>query len=384
MIATVVDFPKGQSYDYKHRTPRIGGSRMIGDFPMHIWTNRPYEAMWDHLDFLTHSANVERLLTQRLYSTGGLPPDSTAVLSRKAAQVAYSIRQGHDYFRAADSVSITTSPVLYFYGFLSLSKALLVAKCENLLLNDIRYHGLYTRPTTESQSRYSEAPDSWSIEREFANTREGVFKHLTRLIHNFEFPDRSTIEYKDLLEVEPETSGMFQQYYGALPRVQYIYDENEKNGPYQLSISVRTMDHDDFEQRFPQFKSDFRRQAGIKHGQALVYVLEPKITSFPDYCGIYHAAAGGRYLIGGLKYKGPQGQAERYFRPEVCDYVNMFILCNCARYKQEFWGEIVEGKTGALGFISLYVSVARSRFPNFILNQLFGEEFSFGPAGRLV
>lgn len=352
---------------------------------MHIWTNRPYEVMWDHLDFLTHSANVERLLAQQAYSTGGLSSDNNAMVRQKAAQVAYSIRQGHDYFRAADLVSITTSPVLYYYGVLSLSKSLLVAKCENLLLNDIRYHGLSTRPTTESQQGYYKDSSSWCIEREFANTRDGVFKHLTLLIHDFEFPDRSTIEYKDLLDVEPETSEMFRRYYGVPPKVEYLYGKSEKNDPYELSISVRTTDHDGFEERFPQFKSDFRRQPGIKHDQALAYVSDPKITSFPEYCGLYDAADGGRWLIGGLKYKHAQGQSERYLRPEVCDYINMFILCNCARYRQELWGELVEGKTvGALGLISLYVSVVRRRFPNFILNQLFGEEFSFGPAGRLV
>ena len=90
-------------------------------------------------------------------------------------------------------------------------------------------------------------------------------------------------------------------------------------------------------------------------------------------------------MIGGLRYETVQGQAERYIRPEVCDYVNMFILSNCVRYKQEFWGKIIEGTTvGALGLISLYVSVARSRFPNFILSQLFGEEFSFGAAARFM
>ena len=176
---------------------------------MHTWTNRPYETMWDHLDFLAHPANVERLLTGQLQSMRELPFTNKAVATRKASQVAYSIRQGHEYFRAADSVSITTSPVLYYYGILSLSKALLVANTEKLLLDDIKYHGLYTRPTTDTQKCYSENPDNWSIEQEFANTREGVFKHLTWLIHGFELPDQSIIKYEDILAIEPETSGMF-------------------------------------------------------------------------------------------------------------------------------------------------------------------------------
>jgi hypothetical protein len=341
--------------------------------------------MWDHLDFLAHPANVERLLTGQLRSMRGVPSINKAIATRKASQVAYSIRQGHEYFRAADSVSITTSPLLYYYGILSLSKALLVANTENLLLDDIKFHGLYTQPITDTQRIYSQKPDNWSIEQEFANTNEGVFKHLTRLIHDFELPNRSIIKYEDILAIEPETSEMFQRYYSTSPRVQYLYSKDEKSNPYQLTISVSTKDPEDFEQRFPYFKTDFQRQDELRHSQALVYVSNTTLTSFPDYCGIYNPVAGGQYLIGGLRYETVQGQAERYVRPEVCDYVNMFILSNCVRYKQEFWGKILEGTTvGALGLISLYVSVARSRFPNFILNQLFGEEFSFGAAARLV
>jgi hypothetical protein len=341
--------------------------------------------MWDYLDFLAHPANVEGLLTGQIKSVRRLQCDNETVARRKAAQVAYSIRQGHEYFRAADSVSIATSPVLYYYGILSLSKALLVANSETLFLDDIKYHGLHTRPIKDTQRLYSENPDNWSMEQEFVNTSEGVFKQLTKLIHNFVLPDRSTIKYKDLLAVEPETSEMFQRYYSAPPRVQYLYQIDERTDPYVLTISPRTTDPHDFEGRFPQFKSDFRRQPGVKHSQALVYVSEPTLSAFPDYCGIYNPVPGGQYLIGGLRYETNLGQAERYFRPELCDYVNTFILSNCVRYKQEFWGKIIEGTTvGALGLISLYVSVARSRFPNFILNQLFAEEFSFGPAGRLM
>ncbi len=336
---------------------------------MHIWTNRPYETMWDHLDFLAHPANVERLLTGQLRSMRKSPPYNEAAAAKKAYQVAYSIRQGHEYFRAADSVSITTSPVLYYYGILSLSKALLVANLENLLLDDIMYHGLDTRSRTGTQKYYSKNPNNWSMEQEFANTNEGVFSYLTQLIHKFELPSHSNIKYQDLLAIEPETSKMFQRYYSAPLRVQYLYDKKEENDPYLLTISVQTTNYCDFEQRFPQFKSDFQRQDGIKHNQALVYISKSTLTSFPDYCGIYYPVAGGRYLIGGLRYKTGQRQAEKYLRPEVCDYVNMYILSNCVRYKQEFWGKIIEGTTdGALGLISLYVSVARSRFPNFILN----------------
>ena len=63
----------------------------------------------------------------------------------------------------------------------------------------------------------------------------------------------------------------------------------------------------------------------------------------------------------------------------------MYVLSDCVRYQQELWGSIVEGRqSGILGIIDLLISVSKRRFPNFILDRLYGETFEYGSPGRLM
>jgi len=75
----------------------------------------------------------------------------------------------------------------------------------------------------------------------------------------------------------------------------------------------------------------------------------------------------------------------RYVDPSVVDYIAFYILSSCVRYKQDLWGTVIQGQeSGVLGLIELYLSIATRRFPNIILNNLFGEKFSYGTPGYLV
>ena len=122
---------------------------------MFTWTNQPYESMWNHLRVLQIPKNVEALLTGKMKSERQSFFESCELTSRKSHQIAYAIKQADEYFTAGDSVSIATSPLMYFYGMLALTKALLVANSEETLLEDIKYHGLYTRPITSDLRRYT-------------------------------------------------------------------------------------------------------------------------------------------------------------------------------------------------------------------------------------
>ena len=90
------------------------------------WTNRPYETMWDHLKIFCYKANVINLLKGKIESRRRFSYIDKDIIEKKSSQVAYSISQAYEYFKAADTVTINTSPLLYFYGMLSLAKALIV------------------------------------------------------------------------------------------------------------------------------------------------------------------------------------------------------------------------------------------------------------------
>jgi hypothetical protein len=341
--------------------------------------------MWDHLKVLTYKANAKALLNGQMGSkrTFSLLPGE--ILDRKSAQVAYSIGQAHEYFKAADMVEINTSPLLYFYGMLSLAKALIVANHPSILLDDIKYHGLFTKPITLDLNNYVNEEAGWRIEKEYAITSEGVFKEFSELIHGFSLPKNSIVRFKNITSADPELSEMYQRYYRESPNVQYLYDLTVSGDPPFMEVCPSTKDQADFETRFPEITNYFDLQPGLKHNQALVYRSKTNLEELPCNIGTYYPFPGGQYLVSGMIYENNGTNFSKFITPELGDYMNMFILSNCVRYKQEFWGQVIDGsKTGSLAIVNLFISVARNRFPNFILNHLFKEKFEWGTATRLM
>ena len=123
---------------------------------------------------------------------------------------------------------------------------------------------------------------------------------------------------------------------------------------------------------------------GLRHGVARTFISK-NLTEFPSYFSIYSPPVGGRYVVGGLKYRKGGNNFSSYVDPIVTDYFAMYILSMCVRYKQDFWGKIISGeKDGVIGLVEQYLSISKRRFPNVILNNLFGWDFSYGAPSRLI
>ena len=351
---------------------------------MFTWTNQPYESMWNHLKMLTYQANAKALLNGQLGSKRRFCVLEGNLLDKKSAQLAYSIKQAYQYYKAADLVSIDTSPLLYFYGMLSLSKALIVANHNTFLLDNIKYHGLFTRPITSNLNRYVTDDSNWCIEQEYAVTNDGVFKEFLKIVQDFSLPNDSIIRFKDVISIDPEMSNIYTKYYNEIPKIQYLYKVTKTNSI--IEIVPATKNQADFESRFPHITNDFELQPHLIDYLYLAYKSKSKMDKLPENIGVYYPFVGGKYLISSITYENNDiFYSDKYVIPVVGDYINMFILSNCVRYKQEFWGQIIDGsKTGAMAIINLFISIARNRFPNFILNYLFGEVFEYGTVGRLM
>jgi hypothetical protein len=347
------------------------------------WTHQPYDAIWDYILFLTSKANVKKLLLGQTPSKRKQIFLEGELVEKKSSQIAYSIAQAREYYVAADAVSVATSPLLYFYGMLSLAKALIIANDPKLLLDGIKYHGLTLRPNSDYLANYSSDEQAWTLENEYAVVKSGVFSHLAKITQGIVIPDEYVYHLQQLFSVNPELSDTYVRSYSDFPQVQYLYSYEETAKPYKLTICPRTTNKELFESLFPEFVNDFACEEGIKHNQALVYHSKPTITEFPKYFGIYSPLPGGRYLVRGLNYQGSGVTNVQYTLPELCDYIFMFILSNCVRYKQEFWGKIIRGESsGSIGIMNQAISIARLRFPNFILSHFYNENFAYGIAAR--
>jgi hypothetical protein len=363
---------------------------------MFTWTDNPYKEMWNQLKVLAIETNVRHLLT------GHLPSERPSIypqgqnVNRKARQIAMTVAQAADYFDAAEQVSIATSPLLLFYGMLSLAKALIVANQVDTFLEDISYHGLHTRTTASvlhgsSVATYAENPAGWNLPDEYAITAGGVFREFSQVVQGFSLPDVTVFRLRDLFSVCAEMSKMFERHFRSPSRCVYFYTcQEDSQEQYRLRLEFqRETQH--VVERIPQLANDFTVRQG-SHG-SVVFESNPNISEWPEYLGRYNPPVGGKYIIGGTPYEThttEQGRpapirGERYLDPAVVDYAAVFILGNCVRYKQDLWRRAMLGEeSGILSLMEIYLGVVRRRFPNFILNLFFNEKIAYGMPGHIM
>jgi hypothetical protein len=344
---------------------------------MFTWTDDPYQTMWGHLRLLSHEHNARQLLSGKLGKQRYLAPPGPDLLDRKAAQVSYCILQAHEYYKAAEAVTIHTSPLLYFYGMLSLAKAVIVANDPVKLLDDVKYHGLkYDRASGRAST----------LEDRTALLSGGVFDELTGVICNFRYPRGAVFRLKDVLSISPELAQVYELYYGEPSRTLYSYAARVlSSDPYLVELWVTVPDASDAFEHIPELAEFLEPAQSLVHGQAVRLTPKPGVLFPKDLIKEYLPVVGGKYVVGGLLYACQGSPSSRYLTPPLADYIAMYILSDCVRYQQDLWGSIVQGKTtGALGLVDLFIAVSKRRYPNLILDQLFGERFEYGSPGRLM
>jgi hypothetical protein len=250
---------------------------------------------------------------------------------------------------------------------LSLAKAVIVANEPTTVLDDIKYHGL----------KGHKAIHSAKLEEQAAVAGGGVFEHLSSVIQKSTCPRGAVINLKDVLSISPELGEMYERFFQEQPRSVNAYPTQViSTTPFKMRVSVPMAKAtvEQVHKRFPELASDFDVVPG-RLGE-MVFESNPGMEQHPDYFRYYAAAVGGRYLVGALPMLSNAIPKGLYLSPPLSDYISMFILSDCVRYKQDLWGEVVQGReTGILGLVDLLIAVSKRRFPNLILDYLFGEHF---------
>jgi hypothetical protein len=347
---------------------------------VHTWTDSPEDAIWNHLRFLSHLNNATRLLQ------GGLGCTVKREIaqetgSRKARQLSACIQQAEEYYNAARRATIATSPLLLFYGMLSLAKALVVANHSTLLLEDINYHGL-KRAKGES--------DDVPLEEINLMTDGGVFEEFMKIATGIALPRNAEVRFKDILATRPSVSEFYSRYYSEQPNCFGLYDSHfGGTGENHVSLSIskynygRELTVENILALIPGLAEDFVIEPGLHHGQVYRFYTNT-LRAMPAYMGFYHSPIGGRYVIGGLPSRVGGVTEKRYVFPACAEYRLIFLLSDCVRYRQEFWSRIISGEqTGVLGIVDMAIAHTVRHFPNFILDCLFGQTFTYGTPGYL-
>jgi hypothetical protein len=111
-----------------------------------IVSDRPAEDVWKLLRLFLDTTSV----ADRIRELHEIPKDKyEADVRKQAIQLAQSLRQAEEYFRASRSVTLATRPTLAYYGAISLARALILLRRDgNYSLDALRaaerhnHHGL--------------------------------------------------------------------------------------------------------------------------------------------------------------------------------------------------------------------------------------------------
>jgi hypothetical protein len=173
--------------------------------------------------------------------------------------------------------------------------------------------------------------------------------------------------------------GNFEKYYGESPSILSLYSYKENKDPkYALVLNISGKDSTHMLKTIPSLKTDFTIGEGLLHEQAKVFTSKG-IDAFPKYLGIHTPQVGGQYLIEGLRFFNGNDYQNHFLCIESLDYIAMYILSICVRYKQVLWGQVISGESsGILSLIELYINSIKRRFPNKILDSFFNERFVYG------
>ena len=225
---------------------------------MHIWTDNPLREIWNQLRYLKSPVNVENLLTGRIRSSRSESWPPTEALKQHAYEISCSIKQADEYFHASQEVGLATKPLLQFYGAQALAKAAILANDPKINLGLLKYHGLQSRPSTAELRNYSDKPDAWKIETEFAVTNDGVFLHLSRVAGD-SIPEKGkVIRFQEIIRIIPDLSKLYMRHYGEPSHCLYLYGEPEIGDDGYFSVFFSGTEISAVRQVFPEFSSGYQ------------------------------------------------------------------------------------------------------------------------------
>ena len=199
----------------------------------YIHTSNEIEALWNWLGYLGSSDNAKDLLLRKIRSDNfgidcltllhkkaeamNLGKHSSVfsiitedVVERNAQGIARFIVQARQLFHAARNVSEIASPILYYYGMLSLAEALILSIYDftQSSKKDKRFytHGLsinrdtYDDLTVKPLGHYARLHDCYSIDPEL-------------------YLNEPRFSLKELLSVNPDLAEEYRLVYGEEPRI---------------------------------------------------------------------------------------------------------------------------------------------------------------------
>lgn len=324
-----------------------------------IETDDPIEEVWHALSVLKYEKLIKRA--------------SPSIDQEQMDFITGAFSQAVEYRNAAEKSSDHTRPLLIYYSFMNLVKAVLAA----LGYTDIRpYHGL-KRPSFD---------DSESIINSKVSIDEGVFKSLAKFLQTKIKRDFEAEIHKILRRIV-EMKRIYEFYYERKSDVVLVRCRIVDNGQFHISLPKDQLKEvEDFEnnweQIFPALKEMF--QISSTEGDSFKLTLKEQYLPPRSERDQFIRSTGSRIFERDNLVAQFQPHllihSREYNWPQVCFYyVITYFLSMVVRYRPDMWyRNVVDKKSGEIFVISKFCKIAERVFPNLMCNILFDNRYVFG------
>jgi hypothetical protein len=322
------------------------------------------------------------LLVGKVTSGRTLLRAEDAATRERAYEVSACVRQADEYYVAAEAVGMATQPLLLFYGSQCLAKAVILLNAPTVSLSDIKYHGLGGRPgkargeQADELVKYAKDPTLWVVEREFGVADDGVLPHLCRVAGDDVPPTGSVIRFRDLLRITPDLWDLYRRHFGETHHAFYLIGEPvvQKDGHFEAHFTNKVT-HEQVESVFPELQRGFAHVR--KHSDCPGFRSSEPVAGVPGFFRVERGTIAGNYFI----RPHPSG----LWRSPTTLYAGLWILSMLVRYKPALWMRVIEGEvSGAAALAEAFCALGRRRYPNDILELMWGEKVTFATPGYLV
>ena len=324
-------------------------------------TENPEDEIWDQLSVLKYKKFIRR--------------ETPSFDERKIAFITGSFTQAFEYREAAKNSTDHTKPLLLYYCFMNLTKAVLAA----LEYDDISpYHGL-KRPSVKPEN----------LRESTVLVDDGVFMSMAKYL-NIEIPRDFVVKIDRVLSRIPELKTVYEYSYKTKSEVIIPKVRVAVNGQFIINIP-RWQLHapNDFKSNWKTLFPGLREMFDLSGSDDRDFILKMKSDLLPDKNDKdnfirttgsrlfdYNASVSG--FVPGLIM-----DSEDYNWPKVCFYyVILYFLSMIVRYEPDTWYQsVVDDEKGEIWIMSKFCKIAKRVFPNLLYNMLFGSDTVFRTSG---
>lgn len=313
---------------------------------------------------------------------------NSALINKKAEQIAFTLRQAEDFFLSAREGDISIKPLLMYYGILGLAKCLIISGDNQYTLDatPLDYaehgtHGLSWKAIVADPSQIA-ARKSNVLTKEFCITKtSGIYPLFRKCYANVLPPNNTKIDLKTLLSLIGENWQAYHSYYSEAPRV--YGSDDPKNGDVE-----RIGDNKQIVGRFSSYFYLFHKQDSENEQQCIERIF-PELALLYEHLGSnYRSKQDVTAMDSHIVFSRSQTlqgfaliQPFNNFKLTDLDiyFLLFFILSNLCRYRQDKWHKISQRISIPDEFflIENVFEIVQYKFPLLILQELEGKDYRF-------